>query len=427
MLPFGREAFILLTLLLNAIGIGLVAPVLPRLVETLSGGDLSLAGLFFGPLNSIFAGAMFLCSPALGRLSDRFGRRPVILLALAGSVANYAVCAAAPSLTVLFMARLVGGICGGNGAPAAAYLADVTSVERRTSVFGLMGAAYGLGLAVGPALGGLLGSVDLRLPFEVAAALAAGTLLLGCLVLPESLPASRRRSFALDELNPLASLLSRRRPRLIRGILAGFFFYAVAQSGLQATWVLFTERQLGWNPTDIGLSLTVLGVVWMAAQVGLTPIAVRHLGERTALVLSLAVTVAAYLLYGCVDRGWEIYAVTVASALAFVAGPAARGVVSRAAGDDEQGELQGAIVSVTSLAAIVGPSLGGWAFGYFTSAAAPLALPGAAFFLGALLNLLALGMVVRALSAGAEAAGIPVLGEGRAHHHGPADSPTTCS
>jgi MFS transporter, DHA1 family, tetracycline resistance protein len=420
-----REIVILLTLLLNAASLGLVSPVLPRLVETLEGAGPSQAGLTFGLLNSAFAGTMFLCSPALGRLSDRFGRRPIILLAVAGSAINYAVCAAAPSLAVLFLARLLGGVCGSNAVPAAAYLADITPAERRTSVYGVMGAAYGLGLALGPALGGWLGGIDLRLPLGVAAALALVNLLLGFFLLPESLPAARRRDFVLREVNPLGWLLSRRQKPLVRGILGGFFLYVLAQTGLQASWVLFTEQQLGWTPRDIGLSLTVLGVVWIAGQAGLTPIMVRRLGERRSLKLSLAVTVVAYFLYGFVDRGWEIYAVTLASAVAFVAGPAARGILSQAASDSEQGEVQGAIAGVINLAAIVGPSLGGWSFGYFTSPEAPFLLPGAPFLLGAVLNLLALGLVARALSTGA--AGNPVRDERDAPQPGPAESPTAYS
>jgi DHA1 family tetracycline resistance protein-like MFS transporter len=244
-------------------------------------------------------------------------------------------------------------------------------------------------------------------------------------MLPESLPVSGRRDFVLREVNPLAWLLSRRQKPLMRGILGGFFLYVLAQTGLQASWVLFTEQRLGWTPRDIGLSLTVLGIVWIAGQAGLTPIMVRHLGERKSLKLSLAVTVVAYFLYGFVDRGWQIYAVTLASAVAFVAGPAARGILSQAASDSEQGEVQGAIAGVINLAAVLGPSLGGWSFAYFTSPEAPFMLPGAPFLLGAALNLLALGLVTRALSSGA--AGNPVRDERAAPDPGPADSPTAYS
>jgi DHA1 family tetracycline resistance protein-like MFS transporter len=410
MRPSAREAFILITLLLDSMGFGLVSPVLPRLVEELTGAGPSEAGSVFGLLNSAYAGALFLCSPVLGRLSDRFGRRPVILLSLAGAVVNYTLAATAHALWLLFMARLVGGICGANAAPAAAYVADVTPAERRTAVFGQMGAVFGLGLAVGPALGGLLGDLDPRLPFLAAAGLAAASLLYGCLVLPESLVPARRRPFALSAINPFASLLSRRRSPVIRGMLAGFFLYILGQTATQATWVLFMEQHLGWNPADIGISMAVLGIVWVTAQAGLTPLIVRRLGERSSLILGLAVTTGVYLLYGFVERGWQVYAVMAISAFAFVAGPAAQGIISRAAADGEQGELQGAVAGVTSLASIFGPTLGGWSFGYFTGAAAPLPLPGAAFFLGASCSLLALVSVAYALAVRAPAAGIPVPG-----------------
>jgi DHA1 family tetracycline resistance protein-like MFS transporter len=193
-------------------------------------------------------------------------------------------------------------------------------------------------------------------------------------------------------------------------MLAGFFLYILGQTAIQATWVLFTQQRLGWTPADIGLSLTMLGIVWVTGQAGVTPLIVRRLGETSSLLLGLATTVVVYVLYGLSSYGWQIYTVMAISAVAFVTGPTARGVLSREVAVSEQGELQGVIASVTSLASIFGPTLGGWSFGYFTSAAAPISLPGAAFFLGALLTLLALASAIYALAVRRSSAGLPLLG-----------------
>lgn len=398
-IPDRRVAFILATLLLDALGVGLVMPVLPRLVEQVAGIGPEAAGGLFGSLGAAYAMALFLCAPMLGRLSDRFGRRPVLLLAIAGSMINYLVMAEASTLWLLFLARIVGGVCGAGAAPAAAYIADIAPPDRRAALFGLTGAVFALGLVLGPALGGLLGNADPRLPFLVAAALSAANLLYGWLVLPESLALGERRALRLDAANPLAALLPRGFSPAVRLILAGCFLYIVGVTAMQTIWVLFTQTQFGWQPGDIGLSLCVLGCVWGAAQIGLTPLVIRRLGEAATLRLGLLATITVYLLYGFVEQGWQIYAVTLAGALAFTTEPVTQAILSREAGPGRQGELQGIVAGIVSLASIFGPLLGGWSHGVVAGlrAGGTALPPGAAFFLGALLTLGALACALLAL------------------------------
>ncbi|MEA1671963.1 MFS transporter [Nitrospirillum sp. BR 11163] len=392
-----REALILLVLLLDALGCGVVTPVLPTLVLSLS-GDEAAAGRDIGLLNAAYAAALFLSSPLQGRLSDRFGRRPFILLGLMGGLAHYVTAALTPSLWLLFAARLLGGLCGANAAAANAYMADIVPPRRRTAMFSCMGAAFGLGLGLGPGLGGLLGGLDPRLPFWTAAALAGATAILGWVLLPESLPSGARRPFDWTAANPLVSLLSRGQTATARDLLAGIFLYIAGQTALQTTWVLFLRQILGWGAAEVGLSLTALGLVWGVAQLGLTPLVTRCLGDGRALLLGLTMTIVAYALYGFVQEGWQLYAVMAGTAAAFVTGPTAQGVLSRQAPPDRQGELQGLATSMTSLGAIAGPILGGASFSYLTGPEKPMAMPGGAFVVSALLTLMTLGFAIRALS-----------------------------
>jgi MFS transporter, DHA1 family, tetracycline resistance protein len=399
MVPRARVAFILATLLLDAMGAGLVMPVLPRLIEQIAGIGPAAAGGLLGSLGAAYATALFFCAPVLGRLSDRFGRRPVLLLAIAGSMVNYLVIAGTSTLWLLFFARIAGGICGASAAPATAYIADTAPPDRRAALFGLTGATFALGLVLGPALGGLLGNEDPRLPFLVAAALSAANLVCGWLLLPESLAPGNRQALRLDTANPFAAFLPRGFSSAVGLILAGCFLYIVGVTALQMIWVLFTQAQLGWQPGDIGLSLAVLGMVWGTAQIGLAPVVIRRLGEAATLRLGLLATIAVYLLYGCVEQGWQIYAVTFAGALAFTTEPVTQAILSREAAPSRQGELQGIVAGIVGLASIFGPLLGGWSYDFVAGLrASGVALPpGAAFFVGVPLTLGALACALLAL------------------------------
>ncbi|RJF87929.1 MFS transporter [Oleomonas cavernae] len=389
--------FILVTILLDAMGFGLIVPVLPHLVERLLGQGPAAAGNAFGILVALYAAMLFLCAPVIGRLSDRFGRRPVILLALAGAALDQVVAATAGSLWLLMVARALAGACGANAAAASAYVADVTPPEHRAKAFGLAGAMFGLGFVLGPALGGMLGDLGPRVPFWVAAGLTALNFLWGLVVLPESLAPALRRPFTLGALNPLAGLIGWRRSRLITGLLGAIFCYMLAQSAVQATWVLFTAMQLGWGPGETGLSLAFLGVASALSQVVVAPAAIRRIGEPAAMLLGLACTVAACIGYSQATQGWHIYAVTGLIVVAVITGPAAQAIITRAVSKGEQGQLQGTITATTSLGAIAGTLLGAAIFSYFAAPDAPLHLPGAAFLFAALLTLVAMACLAYAL------------------------------
>lgn len=380
--------FILVNTLLNAVGFGLVVPVLPRLVTELAGGGVPAAGSAYGALVASYAALLFLCAPVLGHLSDRVGRRPVILAALAAATLDNIVAALTGSLALLFVARALAGACGANAAAGAAYIADVTAPEQRGRAYALAGAAFGLGFIIGPALGGLLGEWGPRVPFWAAAGLTAANFLYGWLVLPESLAPTARRPLRLAAFNPLAGLLGWRRSRPVRGLLGAFFCYAAGQSAIQATWVLFVAEKLGWGSGEVGLSLAALGAGAILAQAVLAPRLIARLGERRALFLGMGFTVLACLGFALVEQGWQVYAVMALVLVAFVAGPAAQAIVSRTAEDGEQGRLQGAVTGVSSLASIFGPLCGAAMFGAF--AGPPWDLPGAGFLAAALLSAAAL-------------------------------------
>lgn len=387
---------VLVTILLDAMGFGLVAPVLPHLVAALDGRGPAAASHAFGAIQAAYAGAMFLCAPLVGRLSDRFGRRPVLLLALAGAALDHLVAAVAGSLSLLFAARLIAGAFGASAAAASAYIADTTSADERGKAFAFAGAAFAIGFVSGPALGGLLGDFGPRVPFLAAAGLTALNLAYALFVLPESLAPERRKPLDLGALNPLAGLIGWRRSRLIGGLLAAIFLYMLAQSALQATYVLYMDLRLGWGPRDVGASLGVLGVMAILAQVLLAPRLIRARGPRAALLGGLLATSLFCLVLSQVTAGWQVYAALLLVPFAMIAGPAAQALLSGGAEDGRQGLLQGTISSVTGLAAFFGPPLGASIFGWFAGPAAPLPLPGAAFVLAALLALAAMAVSARA-------------------------------
>ncbi len=394
--PRAAMAFILVNGLLNAMGFGLVVPVLPRLVAELAGDGIAAAGGTYGALVASYAALLFLCAPLLGHLSDRFGRRPVILLALAAAIIDNVVAAVTGSLALLFVARAVAGACGANAAAAAAYIADVTPPDQRGRAYALAGAVFGLGFILGPALGGLLGEWGPRLPFWAAAGLTAGNFLYGWLVLPESLAPAERQPLRLAALNPLASLSGWHQSRLVRGMLGAFFCFAAGQSAIQATWVLFVGERLGWGSGEVGLSLATLGIGAILAQGVLAPRLIARLGEPGSLVLGLCFTILASLGFALVWQGWQVYALIALVLVAFVAGPAAQAIVSKAAGAGGQGRLQGAVSGVSSLASIVGPVGGAAVFAAF--AGPPWDLPGAGFLLAALFTGLALACALWGLA-----------------------------
>lgn len=387
--------FVFVTMLLAVVGFGLIYPVLPGLITEFEGGDLAGASHQYGWLVGAFAVAQFVGAPVMGALSDRFGRRRVILVGTAGGAVDYVIMACAPDIGWLFVARIIAGFTAGIVAAANAYLIDVTPPERRAQSFGLLGAAFGLGFVIGPALGGVLGAIDLRLPFWVAAGCAAANCVYGYLVLPESLPPENRRAFSWRRANPVASLLGLRRHPVLRGLAWTHLIGWTAQAMLHSTWAFYTGYRYDWGPRQVGLSLGLVGVCSVIVQAGLIKHLVGRLGEVRAVTTGHAILIAAFLAYGLAPVGWMIYAIIVAGSLAGMTGPALQTYISRHVPADEQGLVQGAFTSLTSVAAVIGQPVAAWSFAWAVAPGSAIHLPGIAFFEGAALLAVALAVVTR--------------------------------
>jgi DHA1 family tetracycline resistance protein-like MFS transporter len=387
--------FIFVTLALDILGIGLIIPILPRLVEQFHGGDFASASHTVGLLTALYALMQFLCAPLLGSLSDRLGRRPVILTSLLGSGLDYFLLAFAPNLGWFYAGRIIAGITGANFAAATAYIADVSPPEKRAANFGLIGAAFGLGFILGPALGGLLGNVGLRIPFLVAGGLTLLNWLYGLFVLPESLALENRRAFSWGRSNPVGSLLDLRRHPMAFGLAGTYFLIYLAHQVLPSTWVLYTSYRYDWTVGQTGLSLAVVGFTAAIVQGGLTRIVVARFGEQKTAVFALIISAISYAGYGLATDGWMIYAMLVLGSLGGLTGPAVQGLISRGVGADEQGGVQGSLTSLASVAGIIGPPIATGLFGHFISDTAIMHLPGAAFFFSAALTAIAMFLALR--------------------------------
>ena len=388
--------FVLITLFIDILGMGLVIPILPRLVQSMLGGAISDASFVFGLLVSIYSVMQFFCAPILGALSDRFGRRPVILLALAGLGFDYVLLSMASTIWWLVLGRIVAGIFGATFTPAGAYIADVSPPEKRAANFGLIGVAFGLGFIAGPALGGLLGEANLRLPFMVCAALTFVNFLFGLLVMPESLRAENRRAINVSQMNPVGALRAVWRYRGVAAIVPIYAAVSLAQQGLQSVWVPYTTYRYSWSVVQVGASLAVVGLLFAVSQGALVRPVVARFGELRTLTIALVVAVVGMLLFGLSSQGWMMYAVTALYCLGLgLLNPAVQGLMSRAVAANEQGLLQGAMTSVMTATAIVGPPVANGLFALSISPQAPVTVPGAPFFLGSILCLAALWLAAR--------------------------------
>jgi len=391
--------FIFVTLFLDILGIGLIIPILPRLIEQLQGGNVAAASHTVGWLASLYSLMQFVFAPILGSLSDRFGRRPVILGSLLGSGLDYVLLAFAPSLAWFYVGRIIAGITGANITAASAYIADVSPPEKRAANFGLIGAAFGLGFIAGPALGGVLGDFGLRVPFMVAAGLTLLNWLYGVFVLPESLAPANRGEFSWSRANPIGSLIALRRFPPVFGLAGTFFLLNVAQYGLHSIWVLYTGYRYDWSPRQVGVSLAVVGVMAAVIQGGLSRRIIPRLGEQRSLVYGLSLGALGMVGYGIAPRGWMIYAIIVFASFGSIAGPAAQGLVSRNTPDNQQGTVQGALASLGSVAGVVAPPLATGLFGWFIGPSAPAAIPGMPFFASALMMVIAMILARRSFRA----------------------------
>ena len=386
-------AFIFVLVAMDVLALGIVIPVLPKLVERFAGGDTARASQVFGAMNTAWGVAQFLFMPVLGMLSDRFGRRPVILIACMGLGIDYFVMALAPNIEWLFAGRVVSGITAANMTTAFAYIADVTPPEKRAGAFGMMGAAFGVGFVAGPALGGVLGGVDPRLPFWVAGALALLNAAYGFFVLPESLAPEKRARFAWKRANPVGSLkLLRSHPELF-GLSMVLFLMNLAHFSLPAIAVLYMSYRYGWGEVAVGLTLAGVGVFAMIVQGGLVSRVVPRIGERRALAVGLFFGALGFFIYGLAPTGLVFLAAIPVMSLWGFAMPSAQSIMTRHVSVSEQGQLQGANASLQSIAGIFAPALFSLTF-----AATLSTLPGAAFIMagGMLLVAMAIGWRVTA-------------------------------
>jgi len=375
--------FVVLTVLLDSIGIGLIFPVMPELIEEVTGGTLAQAALWGGVLTTAFAVMQFAFGPVVGNLSDRFGRRPVMLIALAVMAADYLVMALAGTVWLLLVGRIVAGMSAATHTTAAAYMADISTPDRRARNFGLIGAALGLGFILGPALGGLLASFGTRAPFWAAAAMAAANLVFGALVLPETLPG--RRAFSWRRANPFGAFRAASRLPGLSRLMTVFLLAQVANFVYPAVWAYWGAARFDWDAGMIGLSLACYGGGFLAVQAfGVGP-AIRRFGELRTATIGLIFDVISALFFGLVSNGTAALAFVIVSALGGIATPALQALASRAAPDDAQGELQGLLSSLTAVAMIVSPLMATTVFAAFTTPAAPIHAPGAPFLVSAVL------------------------------------------
>jgi len=396
MSPKFRLLIVLSVVYIDMLGIGLAFPVLPRLIEQFEGGDISLASYIYGGLAAVYSAMQFLCAPLIGALSDRYGRRPVILLALAGMGVNYFLLAFAPSLWLFALGRMVAGAFGATFTAAGAYVADTTPPEKRTQSFGLIGAAFGFGFITGPALGGVLGGVSLRLPFVVAGCLSLADFAFAFFALPESLAPENRKPLNLKYANPVGAVREVGRYSSVLELMAIFVLATFANRVAEMTWVLFTSYRFHWGPTQTGWSLAAVGVMFVVGQGGLVRVVVPKIGERRAILLGLTVSAITVTLYGIVPRGWMVFPVVVLGVFGWtLAQPAVQALMSRSVPANEQGLLQGALSSMVNLTSIAGPPIWTSLFAFFVSPQTPIVVPGAAFFAAAVVFVVALMLAHR--------------------------------
>jgi DHA1 family tetracycline resistance protein-like MFS transporter len=382
-------AFIFVMVVLDVMAIGIIIPVLPKLVESMVGGDTSRAAAIYGVFGTAWGLMQFVFSPILGALSDRYGRRPVMLLSTLGLGLDYILMALAPSLAWLFVGRVISGITAASFSTANAYIADVTPPERRAGAFGLMGAAFGIGFVLGPALGGVMGYFDPRLPFWIAAALSLANAAYGYFVLPESLPDERRMGFSWSRANPVGSLRLLAQHRELLGLAGVAFLYHLAHVVLPAVTVLYTSYRYGWDSATMGLTLAAVGVASGIVQAGLIQPTINWLGERATLIAGLLCGVAGFAIYGLATTGRGFWSGIPVMALWGIGGAAAMGIMSRLVGGSEQGQLQGANSCLIALAGLIGPYLFSSVFARSIGPHAVWELPGAPFLVASAMLLAA--------------------------------------
>lgn len=386
---------ILATVVIDAMGIGLILPVMPDLIREVTGGDLAEAAIWGGILATVFAVMQFLCGPLLGSLSDRFGRRPVLLVSLAVMSADYVVMALAGSIWLLVLGRIVAGITAATHATALAYMADISKPHEKARAFGIVGAGFGIGFVLGPVLGGVLAEFGTRAPFWGAAILAGANALLGWMVLRETVTDATRRAFTWRRANPLGSLAALGKLPSVGKLLWVFFLYQVASAVYPAVWPYFTTERFGWSPGMIGFSLAAYGLAFALVQGFAIGPSIRWVGNRWTVTIGLAIELASFVFLGFVASGLLLLAAIPVFALGALGLPALQAILSRRVADDSQGELQGVLASLTSLAHILAPLVMTQTFAHFSGPDAPVYLPGAPFLVSAVLMICAIAVFLR--------------------------------
>ncbi len=389
--------FIFITLLIDVTGWGIIIPVTPDLVQQLTGRPVNEASTIGGWLLFAYAVMQFIWSPILGGLSDKYGRRPVLLFALFGFGADYIFQAMAPTIQWLFVGRLIAGITGASFTTAAAYIADISEPEKRAQNFGLIGAAFGIGFIVGPLIGGLCSKFGPRVPFYVAAALTFLNFLYGYFVLPESLTKENRRPFDWKRANPVGALQKLGKSPVLVGLSLSLMLLYIAAHAVQSNWNYYTIFMFKWDATMVGISLGVVGLLVGLVQGVLIRIIIPKIGQVKAVYIGLLLYMLGMLLFASAYEGWMMFAFLIPYCMGGISGPSLQGIMSNQVPPSEQGELQGALTSMMSLTSIIGPVIMTNLFAYFTKPAAPVYLPGAPFYMGALLILAAVLISVRTL------------------------------
>ena len=390
--------FIFITLLIDVTGLGLIIPVMPKLIEDLlQTSDISKASQYGGWLTFAYAFTQFLFAPVLGNLSDKYGRRPVLLFSLLGFGIDYLFLSFAPSIGWLFVGRVIAGVTGASFTTASAYIADISTPENRAQNFGMIGAAFGLGFILGPMIGGLLGELGARVPFFVAAGLALLNCAYGYFVLPESLSKENRRPFEWRRANPIGSLLQLTKYPAVAGLIISMFLIYIAGHAVQSNWSFFNIERFGWSPKMIGISLGVVGLLVGGVQGGLVRVINPRIGNEKSIYVGLGLYALGLLLFAFATEGWMMFVFLIPYCLGGIAGPALQSIISGHVPPNEQGELQGALTSLMSLTSIFGPLVMSHLFAYFIHKEAPVYFPGAAFFLGAILMMASTYFAYKAL------------------------------
>lgn len=389
--------FILVTILFDCIGFGIIIPIMPDLIQELTGASLSKASEYGGVMLTVYSLMMFVCSPILGSLSDKIGRRTVLLISLLGMAIDYFFLSFAHTITLLFIGRIIAGLCGASITTASAYIADVSTPEKRSQNFGLIGAAFGLGFIIGPVIGGIFGEIGTRVPFMVAGGLSLLNFLYGYFILPESLKKENRRAFDWKRANPIGAFLQLKRHPSLIGLLAALLILYIAAQSTQTVWAYYTKEKFEWNKTWVGYSLGFVGLTVAIVQGWLIRLVIPKFGNKKAIMFGLCLYVLGFVLFAFASKGWMMFAFMMPYALAGITGPAMQGIISTKVKPDEQGELQGIMTGFMSLASIIGPMLMSYLFAYFTNAKNHIYFPGAPFIMGALLTCVSIAICYRTL------------------------------